>query len=140
LGESTLSSTTGVVIATFNLLFPRLAPGGYYVVEDTQTSYWPRDGDTAERNSPRTTIGYGKSLVDGLNWEEFFGDYDPTYLDLSITAIHFYHNLIILRKNPNREGSNNRSWNQNSPEWEDYRVRSSSVGSSSPGTKGPLLR
>jgi hypothetical protein len=105
------------VIATFGLLFPRLADGGYYAVEDTQTSYWPHEGNVTERNSPHTTMGFFKSLVDGLNWEEYFGDYEPTYLDLNIAAIHFYHNLIVIKKGENREGSNNRQWNRNKPEW-----------------------
>jgi hypothetical protein len=105
------------VIATFRLLFPRLAEGGFYAVEDTQTSYWPGEGDVRERNSLHTTMGFFKSLVDGLNWEEYFGEYDPGYMDLNITEIHFYHNLVVLRKGLNREGSNNRLWNRNKPDW-----------------------
>lgn len=29
------------VLTTFHHLFAKLAPGGLYLVEDTQTSYWP---------------------------------------------------------------------------------------------------
>jgi len=104
------------VIATFRFLFPLLADGGYYAVEDIQTSYWP-DGDVTERNNPTTSMGFFKSLVDGLNWEEYFGEYEPTHLDLEITAISFYHNLVIIRKGDNHEGSNNRLWNQHKKEW-----------------------
>jgi hypothetical protein len=111
------SHSSADVIATFGLLFPRLADGGYYAVEDTQTSYWPHEGNVTERNSPGTTMGFFKSLADGLNWEEYFGDYVPTYLDLNLTEIHFYHNLIVLRKGSNREGSNNKLWNQDKPKW-----------------------
>jgi hypothetical protein len=104
------------VIATFQFLFPLLADDGHYVVEDTQTSYWP-GGSITERNSPATTMGFFKSLVDGLNWEEYFGDYEPTSRDLQITAIFFYHNLVIIKKGNNREGSNNRRWHQHREEW-----------------------
>ena len=45
---------------------------GIYVVEDTQTSYW-REGHVTERNNPNTTMGFFKSLVDGLNWEDTLG-------------------------------------------------------------------
>jgi hypothetical protein len=104
------------VISTFKFLFPRLADGGHYVVEDIQTSYWP-DGHITDRNNLSTSMGFFKSLVDGLNWEEYFGDYRPDEFDLGITGISFYHNLIIVRKGRNREGSNNRLWNSNKPEW-----------------------
>lgn len=104
------------VLCTFKFLFPLLAPGGYYVIEDTQTSYW-LDGSTTERNSPRTTMGFFKSRVDGLNWEEYFGDYTPNDFDLTIESIAFYHNLIVLKKGHNREGSQNREWHQRDPNW-----------------------
>ena len=104
------------VISTFKFLFPRLADGGYYVVEDIQTSYWP-DGDISDRNNPSTSVGFFKALVDGLNWEEYFGDYRPNDFDLGITSISFHHNLIIVKKGRNREGSNNRLWNAGKPEW-----------------------
>ena len=92
------------VIFTFQRLFPSLAEAGLYVIEDTQTSYWREaGGNETDRNDPRTTMGYFKSLVDGLNWQEFRGDYDPTYLDTNIRSITFYHNLIFIRKGANRE-------------------------------------
>jgi len=92
------------VLFTFQHLFPHLADNGIYAIEDTQTSYWPKDGGNAiDRNDLRTTMGYFKSLVDGLNWEEFPGDYSPSYLDLNIKSIAFYHNLIIITKGSYRE-------------------------------------
>jgi hypothetical protein len=91
---------------SFQCLFPHLAEGGFYAIEDTQTSYRAAYGGNAvDRNDSNTTMGYLKSLVDGLNWEEFTGDYNPTYFDLNIKSIAFYHNLIIIRKGSNREGS-----------------------------------
>lgn len=104
------------VIATFRFLFPHLADDGFYAVEDTQTSYWP-GGNPTDPNDPLTSMGYFKSLVDGLNWEEYFGDYQPDYFDTHVTSIAFYHNLAILKKGANTEGSNNRSWHQDTPEW-----------------------
>ncbi len=93
-------------IFTFRHLFPRLADGGLYFVEDTQTSYWADwGGDETERNNPATTMGFFKSLVDGLNWVEYRGEYSPTYLDTNIQSISFFHNLIAIRKGPNREES-----------------------------------
>jgi Cephalosporin hydroxylase len=94
------------VLASFRALFPHLVEGGYYAVEDTQFSYWPRSrGNATERNDPNTSMGFLKSLTDGLNFEEFLGDYHPTDLDRSIVAMHFYHNLVIIKKGLNNEGS-----------------------------------
>ena len=95
------------ILFTFQHLFPHLAEGGVYAVKDTQTSYWANYGGNEEnRNDLATSMGYFKSLVDGLNWEEFRGRYDPTYLDQNIASITFHHNLIIIRKGSNREQTN----------------------------------
>ena len=96
------------VLKSFHFLFPRLADGGIYVVEDTQTSYWNSyGGSSVEMSQPYTTMGFLKSLADGVNYEEFDRpDYQPTYLDKHIVALHFYHNLVFVQKGRNEEGSN----------------------------------
>jgi len=96
------------VLFTFHQLFPKLKSGGIYVIEDTQTSYWEHyGGQVNDRNNLKTIMGYFKSLVDGLNYVEFKNkDCQPTYLDLNITSIHFYHNLIFIYKGENKETSN----------------------------------
>lgn len=96
------------VIASFNVLFPLLQENGIYVVEDTQTSYWPSFGGLAnERNSEKTIMGFFKGLIDGLNHSEYLEpEYLPSYFDQHIIALHFYHNLIFIYKGINDEGSN----------------------------------
>jgi demethylmacrocin O-methyltransferase len=48
-----------------------------------------------------------KDLVDGLNHEEFLLEgYEPTYTDQWVRAVHCYHNLVIIEKGDNREGTN----------------------------------
>jgi hypothetical protein len=96
------------VIHTFNFIFPRLKSGTIYVVEDTQTSYWrSMGGDYNNHSNLNTTMNYFKFLADGLNFREFADPgYQPTYFDLNITSIHFYHNLIFIYKGDNSEGSN----------------------------------
>jgi len=97
------------VIFTFNLLFPRLKMGGLYVIEDTQTSYWPGDygGDATNRNNVSTIMGFFKSLVDGLNHAEFPDPvYQPSWFDQHIKAISFFHNLIFIEKGRNDRPSN----------------------------------
>ncbi|OCC01850.1 hypothetical protein BA190_26930 [Labrys sp. WJW] len=96
------------VIPTFWMLFQFVAPNGWYVVEDVQTSYWPIFGSPlAPATRQITTMEFFKSLIDGLNWEEMHAPaYSPTYTDLNVFGMHFYHNLIFIQKGDNREGSN----------------------------------
>jgi hypothetical protein len=94
------------VITTFETLFPLLEPNGIYAIEDLQSSYWPEWMGSEDRNSPDTSMGMLKRLVDGLNYEEFVDeDYTPTYTDQHVVAAHFYHNLAILEKGVNAEGT-----------------------------------
>ena len=91
------------VIQTFEVLFPLMSDQGIYVVEDTQTSYWPEyGGDSANLNALSTTVGYFKSLVDGLNHEEWTGRArEPSYFNRRIRCIHFYRNLLFVFKGDN---------------------------------------
>lgn len=96
------------VIETFNFLFAKLNSGGIYVIEDVQTSYWPQFGGHLDRNTSEVTImTYFKSLVDGLNHAEFIDPKSkPSYFDLNILSMHFYHNMIFIYKGANTETSN----------------------------------
>lgn len=87
------------VIKTFEFLFPKLAKGGLYVVEDTQTSYWPEYGGKKDNSF--------KNKADCLNSQEFnVPDYKRSYFDETIISMHFYHNLIFIYKGLNNEPSN----------------------------------
>jgi demethylmacrocin O-methyltransferase len=98
------------IIGTFRVLFPLLPDGAFYAIEDTQTSYWPEFGGSEDRDSPDTTMAFVKRLVDGLNHEEFLDpDYDVTYTDSHVRAVHCYHNLVIIEKGENLEGTNKRT-------------------------------
>lgn len=92
---------------TFRLLFPLIEPDGLYAIEDTQTSYWGRWGGDPDRHATHTTMALVKDLLDGLNHEEYpQADYEPTYSDRHVIAVHAYHNLVIIEKGLNNEGSN----------------------------------
>jgi hypothetical protein len=96
------------VIKSFEVLFPLLSDEGIYVVEDTQTAYWPDFGGSSDDllHAP-TSMCFIKRLVDCLNYEEFIRPgYVPSYYDRNITSLHFYHNLVFIQKGPNQEGSN----------------------------------
>lgn len=95
------------VIRTFQILFPLLRNPGIYVVEDTQTSYWPGFGGSSdELGSPGTVMGYFTALPHCINYEEVLrSGYRPTELDQTVVSVQFYHNLIFIYKGLNNEGS-----------------------------------
>ncbi len=44
-------------------------------------------------------------LIDGLNREEF-SERAPADFDKEIRSLHFFHNLILIYKGRNKEGTN----------------------------------
>lgn len=94
------------VLTSFRALFPHLRAGGLYVVEDLQTSYWPSyRGDDRDLNSAGTSMGFLKSLADGLNHKEYDhgAGYVPSYTDSHVVSVTFYHNIAFVTKGDNNE-------------------------------------
>jgi hypothetical protein len=94
------------VITSFEALFPHLVNEGYYVVEDTQTAYWPEYGGSREGCvAPGTSLGFLTRLTDALNHREYLGSADqvPSVHERSIAAISFYHNMVFVKKAVNGE-------------------------------------
>jgi cephalosporin hydroxylase len=97
------------VVQSFGVLFPLLSENGIYVIEDTQTAYWPEFGGASPADrAARTSMSVLKGLVDGLNHRELLRapDFAPSYLERHIVALHFYHNLVFVQKGLNDELSN----------------------------------
>jgi hypothetical protein len=95
------------VICSFLMLFPYVAEGGWYVAEDTQTSYLPHFGGSTDLSTQFSTTGFFKRLADGLNLREIHRpSYTPDFTDVNITGIHFHHNLIFIRNGRNEAESN----------------------------------
>jgi hypothetical protein len=96
------------VIASFFMLFQYVKAGGWYVVEDVQTSYWTdHGGNSSDLNTPMTTVAFFRQFIDGLNWREIHRPgYTPTLFDQSIVSIRFYHNMIFIEKGTNDVPSN----------------------------------
>ena len=98
--------------ASLYTLWKFLKPGGRYVIEDTETSYYEHYGGTSDLNTNTTFVSALKSLVDVLN-RDYIG-YDPmkpearprrgagTYSvfpgDDSIYSVQFITNAAVLSK------------------------------------------
>ena len=95
------------VIGTFQALFPFVRDGGFYVVEDLQTSYWGRYGGSSGSRRESTSMTMLQRLTDGLNYQEFdIPGYEPTYTDIWVRSLSFYHNIAFIQKGANLEPSN----------------------------------
>ena len=86
------------VIASFEVLFPLLASGGLYIVEDIGTSYWPSFGGSEDLGDPNTSMSYFKRLADGIQAASFKHPYSRSYADSHATFVHFWPNLVVVGK------------------------------------------
>jgi len=92
------------VILTFETLWNYLNNHGLYIIEDTQTSYWSRLGGYDKPNKKRATT-YFSNLTDGLNYKEFLGNYKSSIIEDELEYIHFFHNIIFIKKNTKKKKS-----------------------------------
>lgn len=85
-------------LASFRALWPTLADGGLYVVEDTHTSYWPGFGGGFR--APASFIEYAKDLVDRMH--SWYTDQDAIFplhpMARQIGAIQFYDSMVVIEK------------------------------------------
>jgi hypothetical protein len=94
-------------VATFAILFPKLADGGIYVIEDVQTAFWPDFGGSILHGGD--TLKLVRSLIEYLNHAEIaVVDRYRTMPDYAtqVRALHAYHNILAIEKGDNREPSN----------------------------------
>lgn len=101
------------VTRTFGALYPRLAMGGLYIIEDLQTAYWPDYGGAAEPRSHaanNTSVGLLKSLFDDMNSQEWLTEGAENHAAYSdIRSLHLYHNIAFIEKG--------RAWEPGAPDW-----------------------
>lgn len=99
---------------SFEILFPRLKPSGFYIVEDWGTGYWPDwiDGDRytayqAIRNGQNFPgripshdagmVGFVKSLIDEVGAADI-GMRTPGLKRHRVDFMHLYPSIAILKK------------------------------------------
>jgi len=81
-------------------LWPIVTSGGWYVIEDLHTSYWPKwDGRYGDEHS---TISYLKTLLDDVNWRAMVhpkaGEYKREWVPMGIKSLHFYPGIVFIEK------------------------------------------
>jgi hypothetical protein len=107
------SHLSSLTIKSFEVLWPHLKPGGWYVVEDTHMAYHdffygpdeassdPARGGYDQNGLVDTAMGFLKRLADEANcrgrseWDLF----PPVYsLGYEVEEIHFHFNICFVKK------------------------------------------
>ncbi|MEO6133409.1 MAG: class I SAM-dependent methyltransferase [Saprospiraceae bacterium] len=88
------------ILESFKTLFPLLKSGGIYVIEDTQTSYWPKyEGSTREMDTIPSAMNYFIHRIHEVNKTDWLKqDLPKEYPADDIASLAFYHNLIFIVK------------------------------------------
>jgi len=85
------------VLTSFATLFPLLAPGGLYVIEDMETSYFPKfGGNWKNLDDPQTMMNLVKRLCDHVNYA-LIPNNSVSPLDL-VGSIHVYQGIVFISK------------------------------------------
>ena len=94
------------VVASFFALFPRLADGGLYVVEDTQTAFWPDFGGAPDGSD---TMKLATTILALLNHAEIKVAQPNLQIDpifQQVRSLRAYHNILAFEKGRNDAPSN----------------------------------
>lgn len=91
------SHISPLTIRTFEILFPLLKSGGWYIIEDLHASYWDvpaTDGTDFKGgiNNPKAVLNFLKSLVDSLNHVHC------PIPSQKIHGIHFFEKIVFIQK------------------------------------------
>jgi hypothetical protein len=87
------------VPATFEYLYPRIAPNGVYMIEDMHTAYWANYGGGL--GAPHSMVEKFKQLVDKLNAAHVHdGSLPVDEFTRSTIAMTAYDSILVFEKTP----------------------------------------
>ncbi len=98
------SHVSGHIIATFKALFPRLRPGGKFIIEDLHACYFA--SFKGGYRHPGSAIEWLKNIVDWLNIDHFDGRLcaenlaDIRSAPNEIARVTFYDSVAVIEKLP----------------------------------------
>jgi hypothetical protein len=94
-------------VTSFHVLFPSLAEGGLYIIEDIQTAFWPSFGGSLLHGGD--TMKLARTVIECLNHAELGvvgGSSALPEFARRIKSFRAYHNLFVIEKGDNGEPSN----------------------------------
>ncbi|CAH0194090.1 class I SAM-dependent methyltransferase [Roseomonas sp. CECT 9278] len=92
------------IIATFEACFPRLAPGGLFLIEDLHASYWASHGGGFRAEG--AAVEWLKGLVDALHADHLEPTVDGAMrsgllaLNQQVARVAFYDSVAVVEKLP----------------------------------------
>jgi hypothetical protein len=93
------------IVQSWVVLWEYVKAGGWYVVEDLQTAYWPAYGGSSVRTGD-TTIGWLYGLINHIHYTELdIPNYRVTHFDETLTGLDIRRNLAFLLKGDNTKPS-----------------------------------
>lgn len=88
-------------IESFRILFPKLQPGGLYIIEDLSCTYrWDFGGSILLNDMQLPTImNYLFSMLHDLNPVKIGNEHYPDNPDfIGVGSIHFYPDMVVITK------------------------------------------
>ena len=86
------------MIATFEMVYPRMNPDGVYLLEDTYTCYKPKMGGGLKREG--TFMEFAKDKIDEMNASHSKDAVPVTGFTRSIQSVCFYDSIIVFERRP----------------------------------------
>jgi cephalosporin hydroxylase len=80
------------IATSFDVLWPAVKPGGFYVIEDIDVSYHP-EWEGGPPGTPGTAADLIKRLLDDTLIRAGDDEFQP-----SIAALHVYHQIVFLER------------------------------------------
>jgi demethylmacrocin O-methyltransferase len=88
------SHVSGHIVKSFEILFPMVAAGGLYVIEDTHCSYERAFGG-GPPGTPGTSMELVKRLVDEPTWPLLSAS---AVSSLGVSTLHVYPRIVFIEK------------------------------------------
>lgn len=79
-------------IKSLQILWPALKPGGWYIIEDLETSYWDNEQFMGGLNNPLSTVNCLKDMIDSINHEH------SGIPDQGVYAMNFFEKICFIQK------------------------------------------
>jgi 8-demethyl-8-alpha-L-rhamnosyltetracenomycin-C 2'-O-methyltransferase len=94
-------------LRSFFVLFHAMKPGGYYAIEDIQTSYWPHyGGSSIAGDAVETAVFWIRHMIDCINQDEIlWPDHPAKKSGFVVSELHVHHNIALIRRGEHPETS-----------------------------------
>jgi hypothetical protein len=84
---------------SLGILLPGLVRGGWYIIEDLHTSYWPAFGVAEGRRTMETLKGWAEFVnMWAMKHKRAEGTWDGQTHVIALESIHFHRSICFIEK------------------------------------------